>query len=103
MQEIKWQYYPQVAENPIARAFIEAQAKRQKRPKTVDAYARNIEDLIRVFEREQLDLIEAQPADIDTYIDDLHHRPPPQGREHNLYTTGRGLSDATIRQRIVTA
>src|SRR5258706_11516167 len=103
MQKIKKQYYPYVAERPIAHAFIEAQAKRQKRPKTVDAYARNIEDLLRVFAQKQIDPIEAQPADIDTYIDNLHHRLPPQGRERILYTTGRGLSDATIRQRIVTA
>jgi integrase/recombinase XerD len=103
MHVIRWEYYPEAAHHPVTRSFIESMAKRQKRPKTIDAYARNLEDLIRVFKQEQVDLVEAQPADIDTYIDNLHHRPPPNGRERILYATGRGLSDATIRQRIVTA
>lgn len=75
MREIQWQYYPHVAENPITHAFIESQAKRQKRPKTIDAYARNLEDLIRVFTEAQIpDLIEASPDHLETYIDILFQR-----------------------------
>ncbi len=49
MQEIQWHYYPLVAGHAITRAFVESQVKRQKRPKTVDAYARNLEDLMRTI------------------------------------------------------
>ncbi|HEY7070347.1 MAG TPA: hypothetical protein VH479_09550, partial [Acidimicrobiales bacterium] len=47
MTEIKWQFYPLVAAQPVARAFIEMLAKRQKAAKTIDAYARNLDDFLR--------------------------------------------------------
>lgn len=104
MQEIQWQYYPQVAELPIPRAFIESQAKRQKQPKTVDAYARNLEDLISAFAEFGVpDLVEAGPDDIETYIDWLHQRTPAKPRNKTTSSPGEGLSPNTIQQRIVTA
>lgn len=103
MPPMSWERYPEMARHPVTRAFIESMCKRQKRPKTIDAYARNLEDLLRVFGEARVDLLEAQPADMDTYLDQLHQRPPPSKRAHIVYTTGRGLSDATIRQRLVTA
>lgn len=104
MQEIHWQYYPHVAENPITRAFIESQAKRQKRPKTIDAYARNIEDLIRAFAESGVqDLIEAGSGDIDTYIDWLSQRTPARPRNKVTSSPEDGLSPNTIQQRVVTA
>src|SRR5438477_1878568 len=104
MQEIPWQYYPHVAENPITRAFIESQAKRQKRPKTLDAYARNLEDLIQTFATcEDADLIEAGPDLLETYIDNLYHRGPARIRNKITSQPGEHLSPNTIHQRIVTA
>src|SRR5260370_984045 len=104
MQEIQWQYYPHVAELPIPRAFIESQAKRQKQPKTVDAYARNLEDLISAFAEFGVpDLIEAGPDDIETYIDWLHQYTPAKPRNKITSSPGEGLSPNTIQQRIVTA
>jgi len=104
MQEIQWQYYPHVAELPIPRAFIESQAKRQKQPKTVDAYARNLEDLISAFAEFGVpDLVEAGPDDVETYIDWLHQRTPAKRRNKTTSSPGEGLSPNTIQQRIVTA
>src|SRR6266487_2823439 len=103
MQEIQWQYSPHVAENPITRAFIESQAKRQKRPKTVDAYARNLEDLMRAFTEESLDLVEAGPDHLEMYIDDLYHRIPARPRNKVTSQPDEKLSPNTIQQRIVTA
>jgi integrase/recombinase XerD len=104
MQEIQWQYYPHVAENPITRAFIESQAKRQKRPKTIDAYARNLEDLLRAFATfEYANLIEAGPDLLETYIDHLYHRAPVRIRNKVTSKPGEPLSPNTIHQRIVTA
>jgi integrase/recombinase XerD len=104
MQEIQWQYYPRVVERPVPRAFIESQAKRQKRPKTIDAYARNLEDLINAFtETAVSNLIEASPDDIETYIDWLYQRIPVKPRNKVTSLPGEGLSPNTIQQRIVTA
>lgn len=104
MQEIQWQYYPRVAGDPNARAFIESQAKRQRRPKTIDAYARNLEDLIQAFSAFALsNMVEAGPGEIDLYLDWLHKRLPARPRNKITSTPGEGLSSNTIQQRIVTA
>jgi site-specific recombinase XerD len=106
MQPIKWPYYPHAAEHPAARAFIESQARRQKSPKTVDAYARNLEDLMQAFVgTDPGRLTEAGPEDIEAYIDGLSTRPPrTRGSKTKIMRiTGTKLSPATIQQRVVTA
>jgi integrase/recombinase XerD len=104
MQEIQWRYYPRVAEHPITRSFIESQAKRQKRPKTIDAYARNLEDLMRTFPEAQItDLIEAGPDDLETYIESLYRRRPTRLQNKITSRPEDTLSPNTIHQRIVTA
>lgn len=104
MQEINWQYYPQVTKHPVAHAFIESQAKRQKRPKTIDAYARNLEDLLNAFAQlGLLDPVEAGPDDLEAYIDWLYQRTPARPRNKVTSLPEEGLSPNTIQQRIVTA
>lgn len=106
MQDIKWHHYPRVAAHPAARAFIESQARRQKSPKTVDAYARNLEDLLRAFAGADASrLIDAGPDDIDAYVDGLSTRlPRTRGNKAKITRIGgTKLSPATIQQRIVTA
>lgn len=104
MQEIQWRYYPHVAENPITRSFIESQVKRQKRPKTIDAYARNMEDLMQAFVHLELsDLIEATPDHIETYLEYLYYRAPVRQPRKSASLAGNQLSLNTIQQRLVTA
>jgi len=105
MQTIDWSRYPRVADLAPGRAFIESLAKRQKRPKTVDAYARNVEDLLRSFGAvEPRRVLDADGAAIDSYLDVLHARAPARAAKGDVtYITGHKLSDNTIRQRIVTA
>lgn len=104
MQDIQWHYYPHVAKNSTTRAFIESQAKQQKQPKTLDAYARNLEDLMVAFSTlSNTDLIEAGPDDLETYIDGLYHREPARPRNKRTSLPAEGLSPNTIQQRIVTA
>jgi integrase/recombinase XerD len=87
---INWPSYPAVAAHPATHAFIESQAKRQKASKTIDAYARNLEDLLRTWPGAPPErLLEVDAADIDTYLARL--------------TDQRELADATVRQRLVTA
>ena len=49
LQEVRWEHYPHVADHAVAHAFIERLVLKGKRPKTVDAYARAIEDLLAYF------------------------------------------------------
>jgi hypothetical protein len=48
-QEVRWEHYPHVANYAAARAFVERLVLKGKRPKTVDAYARAVEDLLAYF------------------------------------------------------
>ncbi len=50
IQEIRWEHYPRVsAAHAAARSFVERLVRRDKRPKTVDAYSRAVEDLLAYF------------------------------------------------------
>lgn len=127
---VKWQYYPLVSTHPATRSFVESLVKRHLSAKTVDAYARNLEDLQRVFAAQTppVEVVEATVADIETYLDHLWSRPRssvPAARRarrarHDSVAqpdsgvgvgTGvdvgvgvsMGVADATIRQRLVTA
>jgi len=113
-QEIRWEYYPLVAAHPATHAFVERLSLKGKRPKTIDAYARAIEDLLNYFSGKDPGLVlEADEADLDGYIAHLKRRAPKKrsnGKraedEANAdtkirYLTGRKLSDNTIVQRVV--
>ncbi len=109
-QEVRWKYYPFVAEHPVARSFVERLVLKGKRPKTVDAYARTIEDLLTYFSMTAPErFLEADEADLDGYIASLKLRKPKiRGRGGMIddatkirYLSGRRLSANTIAQRVV--
>jgi len=114
IHEVRWVHYPRVAAQPAARSFIERLVAKGKRPKTVDAYARAIEDLLAYFEKtDPTRVLEADENDLDGYIDDLKRRGPKKrgrggmiedaspGETKIRYLTGRKLSDNTIVLRVV--
>src|SRR6266704_732206 len=110
IQTVKWECYPRVAKHLVTRAFVERLALKGKRPKTVDAYARAIEDLLAYFATSDPSrVLEAGEADLDGYIASLKQRgPKKRGRGGMLedaikirYLSGRKLSDNTIAQRVV--
>jgi integrase/recombinase XerD len=109
-QEVKWEYYPRVSAQTAARSFVERLVLKGKRPKTVDAYTRAIEDLLAYFSTTAPErLLEADEANLDGYIAHLKSRgPKKRGRGGMVeddtkirYLTGRKLSDNTIAQRVV--
>jgi integrase/recombinase XerD len=102
MQQIRWRSYPSVADHPAARAFLESLAKRQRSPKTIDAYARALEDLLRFFPMWTPDqVVNADENALDDYIDGLYSRPPARRRRTDAPLSGQGLSNATVQQRVV--
>ena len=101
--EVRWQFYPRVAGHPAARAFVESLLKRQQAAKTIDAYARNLEDLLRTRPGAPPERVtEADAADLDDYLAQLHRRGPARPSRDVSYVSGTGLADATIQQRLVT-
>src|SRR5581483_5422581 len=110
IQNIRWEHYPRVAAHSAVRSFIERLILKGKRPKTVEAYARAVEDLLTYFsELSPERIIEADEADLDRYIANLKQRgPKKRGRGGMIeedtkirYLTGRKLSDNTIALRVV--
>ena len=101
--EVRWQFYPRVAAHPATRAFVESLVKRQQAAKTVDAYARNLEDLLRTWPDAPPERVtEADAADLDDYLARLHDRGPARPTSTTGPGSGTGLADATIQQRLVT-
>ena len=109
-QEVRWEHYPRVATHPETRFFVERLVLKGKRPKTVDAYARAIEDLCAYFSKQDVErLLEADEADLDGYITSLKRADPKKrGRggmieDHTniCYLTERKLSENTIAQQVV--
>src|SRR5437667_11331071 len=76
-QNTKWEHYPRVAAHSAARSFVERLVLKGKRPKTVDAYARAIEDLLAYFSTiPSQQVLEADEAELDGYISSLKQRSP---------------------------
>jgi site-specific recombinase XerD len=113
LTEIRWQFYPRVAALPVARAFIEQQALLDKRPKTVDAYARAIEHLLAYFADQGISqVLEADEDDLIRYLAFLRQRPPRRPGRGGLVDDGAApdtvrrlpdatLADSTIAQHLV--
>jgi integrase/recombinase XerD len=111
IQEVRWEHYPLVSAHPAAHAYIERLVIKGKRPKTVDAYGRAIEELLAYFAEAGLfRVLEADEAELDGCIARLKQRgTKKRGRGGMVddattkirHLTGRRLSDNTIVQRIV--
>ncbi len=46
MTDVHWKYYPLVASDQMAQAWLQIQANLQLRPKTIDAYGRCLNDYL---------------------------------------------------------
>lgn len=109
MQIIKWEHYPQAAQNRDTRAFIEELAQVQKSPSTLDNYSRDLEDFLQAVSAIPWDsVLEADETLIAKYVDGLWSRPARQGSGHQTSRdkitrlSGSKLSLSTIRRRLST-
>jgi integrase/recombinase XerD len=109
-ETIRWDRYPHVAAEPHARAFIARLHQLSRQPKTIDAYARNLDTYLACFAGAPADRwIDADEGTILTYLDDLRsgrqarsdrsRRAPP---ENVVTLSGARTADATIAQHVVT-
>jgi len=85
---IRWDLYARVGAVPAARAFVIRLCRFSRRPKTVDAYARNLERFLAWFEENPAtQWIEADEGVLLTCFDDLRHGRVPginAGLKHAL-------------------
>jgi integrase/recombinase XerD len=100
MPEVRWDLYPRVASAELARTWLQIQAHLQLAPKTIDAYGRCLEDYLSFCSKQSLAPEMVTREYIALYVRDLATRPNPKGATILPFTSGRGLSNATIQQRI---
>src|SRR6266536_2654036 len=107
----RWDLYPRVSSLPQARAFVVRLCRFSRRPKTVDAYARNLERFLAWFTEVPAERwLEADEGDLLAYLDDLRNgRVPGIGAAPNralpqnvVRLVGSRLAEATVAQHVVT-
>jgi integrase/recombinase XerD len=100
MTEIRWEQYPLVAQHELARNWLQRQTYLQLAPKTVDTYGRCLNDYLSFCAQQNVQP-EAVTRDlVALYVQDLASRPNPKGANILTLESGRGLSNATMQQRI---
>jgi integrase/recombinase XerD len=100
MDNIRWEFYPHLAENPHARNWLETQMLLGLAQSTIHAYGRGANDYLAFCERSICSFIEATKADIVAYIDDMTHRANPKGDNIRYLHSGVGLANNTMQQRL---
>jgi site-specific recombinase XerD len=107
---IRWDRYPLVEATGPARAFVLRLHQLSRRPKTVDAYARNLDRFLASFAGAPSERwLEAGEGDILAYLADLRNNPSPRSGRRSarelpanvVRFAGPGLTAATIAQYAV--
>jgi site-specific recombinase XerD len=109
MQKIRWELYPLVARNPIARAFVEELAQVRRSANTLDNYSRDLDNFLRFCTHLPFShVVEANETLITRYVDTLWSQHARRGSGHAIskgYTASISpstLSQNTIRRRVST-
>jgi len=100
MTEIRWEQYPLVLQHALARNWLQRQVHLQLAPNTVDAYGRCLNDYLGFCARHSVQPEAVTRDQVALYVQDLAHRPNPKGANILSIESGRGLSNATMQQRI---
>jgi integrase/recombinase XerD len=108
--EIRWDLYPRVNGVPAARAFVIRLHKLSRRPKTIDAYARNLERFLAWFTDIPAERwLEADEGDLLAYLDELRSGRVPGTRgaskralpQNVVPLAGSRIAEATVAQHMV--
>ena len=100
MTEIRWEQYPLVGQHKLARDWLQRQAHLQLAPNTLDAYGRCLNDYLGFCAQHNVQPEAVTRDQVALYVQDLAHRPNPKGANILSIESGRGLSNATMQQRI---
>ena len=96
--EEKW---PVLGRHERAAEWLRIWADLGRAPRTIDAYARGLAEYLLVCEREGIDPVVANRAQIALFVRDLRTRPSRRGTNVVALDSGSGLANATLQQRLV--
>ena len=103
MPEIRWEFYPLVAQQELARTWLTMQSNLQLAPATIDAYGRNLNDYLAFCSKHNLLPETLTREALALYVQDLATRANPRGAKIVSIGSGCGLSRATMQQRLTVA
>ena len=98
MDEIRWNLYPRVAAHHHARNWIDIQRKLLRASKTVDAYARGLDDYLRLCAERDLQVEQATKSQIASYVENMATR--AHRTRVGYKNIKAGLANRTILQRL---
>lgn len=102
VEKLEWlKRWPVLAMCQEAITWLEIQSNLGLAPRTIEAYARGLVDYFAVCQREDVDPLTAERAEIARYVRDLTHRPSRRGSSVIALDSGVGLANATLQQRLV--
>jgi len=97
---VRWECYPSVASDDVARSWLDLQAHLQLAPKTIDAYGRCLNDYLIFCAKRSVAPETGTREHIAWYVHDLATRPHPHGASIVEFRSHVGLANATMQQRI---
>jgi len=103
MSEIRWELYPLVAQDALARTWLQLQANLQLALNTIDAYGRGLNDYLTFCAGRELTPQSLTRDQMALYVQELATRPNPKGAKILTLDSGRGLANSTMQQRITVA
>lgn len=95
---VKW---PVLARHARAAEWLQVWADLGRAPRTIDAYARGLAEFLLVCERENVDPMVANRAQIALFVRELRTRPSRRGANVVALDSGATLANATLQQRLV--
>ncbi|MFD9226133.1 site-specific integrase [Streptomyces sp. NPDC060064] len=96
--EKKW---PVLGRHEQAEGWLLVWVDLGRAPRTIDAYARGLAEYLQVCERDGVDPITANRANVAAYVRELSTRPGRRGANVVSIDSGSGLANATLQQRLV--
>ncbi|MEY9997393.1 integrase/recombinase XerD [Streptomyces sp. V4I8] len=96
--EKKW---PVLGRHEQAEGWLLVWVDLGRAPRTIDAYARGLAEYLQVCERDGVDPITANRANVAAYVRELSTRPSRRGANVVSIDSGSGLANATLQQRLV--
>ena len=98
MEGSPWPRFSQISHTPVARSWLTWQAQLGRRPNTIDAYGRALEDYLTFCAHQPWSFLEASREHIASYVRFLLDRSPTNTRGRSPYSSK--LANATVQQRI---
>lgn len=100
MPEIRWEFYPLVAQQERPRRWLQMQSNLQLAAATIDAYGRGLNDYLTFCSTHTLLPETITRESLTLYVQDLATRAHPRGAKIVTIGSGCGLSRSTMQQRL---